>query len=840
MLSFSDTSEIAALLKADLGRRLGRQSVDAWVSHLLSITPDDVEVRRGAAQALLRRVAASRSLEGAFRKTAPGRFSFESELGASYVLSLYASSLIEMSCTCPDFSRNALGICKHLWRLLETVDAKERGVAAPPDLVWMPIRAWHGAASLPEAFRWRQTVGSRVPAGWRSSEEEGYLRLESDGNLATTQERLRAALKKAEQVDPLAEQLIAEREPLAASFTRNTDGKLESARLGHLRRQLFPYQREGVQRLLSQELLLLGDDMGLGKTIQAISAASILLCEKKVQRCLVVCPASLKSQWAREWLETTGEVAVVVEGNPEERRHTYAETTAGPLLMNYEQVVRDFSAVMHWNADLVILDEAQRLKNWATKTALTIKALKPRYRWVLTGTPFENRLDELASLIEWIDDRALEPKWRLSTFHSVRKDGHRQVVAARHLDTLRARLSHCFLRRIKDDVLQQLPERTDTRISVPLTEEQREAHDGLNRPIAQLVRRRHRRPLTQAEFLKLMSLFNEQRMTSNALILPAHTEYWPELSRESPAKHLKLLGSPKLEEFRELVSQLVLAQGQKVAVFSQWRRMLEWAAWSVRDLLHEEGVDALFFTGQESQRRRAENLVLFHDDPASRLLFLSDAGGVGLNLQRAASVMVNLEYPWNPAVLEQRIARVHRHGQSRPVQVYLFGAEEGIEARIAALVGDKRAFFKGLFDGESDTVQFDQSGSFMESVEKLAMASDDSDEAAELEATLDGLDDGDTLNAFESGAPSEESPPERDLSAEEDATLELVPPAKAMPAPTLAGDWLRQIRVERDASGGLKIEADGDAADQLASVFSGLANLFASTAQARRPTGSRP
>src|SRR5205085_9194462 len=128
----------------------------------------------------------------------------------------------------------------------------------------------------------------------------------------------------------------------------------------------------------------------------------------------------------------------VIDGSPTERQALYNTHKTGLFIINYEQLIRDQEMIRRWKPDLVVLDEAQRIKNWATKTALSVKGLDPPYRLVLTGTPMENRIDELASVVEWIDDQALEPKWRLGALHSVHADGRREVVGVRHLDTLRA------------------------------------------------------------------------------------------------------------------------------------------------------------------------------------------------------------------------------------------------------------------------------------------------------------------------------------------------------------------------------------------------------------------
>jgi SNF2 family DNA or RNA helicase len=410
-------------------------------------------------------------------------------------------------------------------------------------------------------------------------------------------------------------------------------------------------------------------------------ASSALLEAGLAQRGLLIVPASLKPQWEREWQAVSRSRLRVVEGNAEERRALYAETRRGFLVTNYEQVVRDFDAIVAWHPDLVVLDEAQRIKNWSTRTALTVKRLRPTYRLVLTGTPMENRLDELASIVEWVDDRALEPKWRLVPWHSTFADGKREVVGARNLDALRARLAPVLLRRVRAEVLTQLPPRQDTVIPVDLTNEQREAHDDLNQPIAKLAAMARRRPLTPAEFLRLMSLLATQRVISNGMAQLNFEAVWPDVRPRAPSpKFIESLATPKLIELRELISSLAVTQKRKVVVFSQWRRMLELAAWSVSDLLAGEGLRALFFTGQESTRRRTQNLVDFHDDPKAAVLFLSDAGGVGLNLQKAANACINLELPWNPAVLEQRIGRIHRLGHKRPIDVYNLVSRACIEA----------------------------------------------------------------------------------------------------------------------------------------------------------------
>jgi SNF2 family DNA or RNA helicase len=545
---------------------------------------------------------------------------------------------------------------------------------------------------------------------------------------------------------------------------------------------------------------LLADDKGLGKTAQAIAACHALWHAGRIRRGLIVAPAALKPQWLREWQAFTTAPARIVDGNPDLRGGTFDSCKRGFLITNYEQLIRDVTLVRAWEPDLVVLDEAQRMKNWATKTALTVKQLDPPYRLVLTGTPMENRLDELASIVEWVDDLALEPKWRLVPWHMA--DG-----GVRNLDTLRQRLSGCMLRRVRQDVLPQLPERTDARVDVEMTPEQQAAHAELDPSIARLAHIGKKRPLTPPEFLKLMQLLATQRIISNGMAQLNFDEVWTDLQKiQRPTEStLKGLASPKLIELRELVEQIAVEQGRKVVVFSQWKRMLKLADWATHSLLARGGARAAFFTGDEGPKKRTQNIVDFHDDPTCRVLFATDAGGVGLNLQRAASACINLELPWNPAVLEQRIGRIHRLGQKKPIDVYNLISEGGIESRIALLVGGKQAVFKGLFDGTSDTVSFEQSGSFLSRIEKVVAPVVDApqDDAAEQE-----------VEALVAAA--EES---------KDRTPE--PESPSVDVAKLLG----ALKVEKTKAGGLRIEAPREAASTLAAVFQGFAQLLQAAAK---------
>jgi SNF2-related domain/Helicase conserved C-terminal domain len=852
-------------------KRFGAIPAALVVRHILEVTQGgDFPLRRAALEALQRRqTAATRDalrVVHAPARSAAGLYTIASKASRRPYRTLLASATRpEGSCDCRDFVRNGLGLCKHILVALDHVHRKAPGTRpsstpATGRLGWDPVRPLLGKDDALARIRWfgplppssRHKVfeahfagrGDARPLGNTHPRDDERRRALVGELLQLARETSEPSRERPLPSDPALVPLLTEE---AARLDRLLSLAPIGKRLGEglrgLKHRLFPYQREGVRRAVTTGRLLLADDMGLGKTAQAVATCHALWKLGKVRRGLLIVPASLKPQWLREW-ESFSDVPVrLVEGSAGER-HAFYGAGKGFLISNYEQAVRDLAVMRAWAPDLVVLDEAQRIKNWQTKTAASVKQLEPAFRLVLTGTPLENRLDELASLLDWVDDTALEPKWRLSPWHTLHEDGKREAAGARHLDTLRARLAPSFLRRRKQEVLQQLPVRTDTRVPVELTPQQLEEHDALIPPIAALAARGKRRPLTPPEFQRLMALLTEQRMLCNGLALARYDDFAQGLAREKPTEAvLSTLASPKLAELRDLVRQLAVVQRRRIVVFSQWRRMLSLAHWAVGDLLEAEGMRGVWFSGAESPKRRTQNLVDFHDDPHTRILFATDAGGVGLNLQHAADSCINLELPWNPAVLEQRIARIWRLGQKNRIEVYNLVAEVGIEARIAGLLGDKRALFSGLFDGTSDEVRYDGGGSFLSRVEKLvdlpaapaAAAAAKGEGARTEDASLDPP-----------LAPTEESEAALAAAAPGAAPAHGAALEPASDATPILMEMLARVQIESTAGGGLRIEAPPEAAATLAGFFAELArrlgggNQMASSGTAPAPNRRRP
>ena len=858
-VSIAETETYQVLFARAKGRT-GGVPAERIVRHVLSVTRGgDWPVRSDALDAALRRCASAHTDEIQIVGRPPGRLPglYGTRRAGSrarpYRTLLRRSEPVDGSCDCADFLRNSLGLCKHLIAVLaEAVSKPDRIVigreaALAPPLRWDPVRPlngpgdwlarvrWVAAAPDRDLRRWLRPANGRLPAGAPAAAGGWEIAIpQTPQQRLALVDRLLGVLADGESEPALHALLQQERSRLAREIGAASSRKRLHYALRTLKQSLYPYQLAGVERFLECGRLLLADDMGLGKTAQAIAACHSLWHTGSVKRGLLIVPAALKPQWLREWQAFTDAPATVVEGSPSQRRAAFEACRRGFLLGNYEQLLRDLDVVRDWAPDIIVLDEAQRIKNWATKTALTVKRLDPPYRLVLTGTPMENRLDELASIVEWVDDLALEPKWRLAAWHTSPVDGKGEIGGARNLETLRSRLATCMVRRVRHEVLSQLPARTDTRVPIEMTAEQIDEHDALNMPIAQILGRVKRRPLTQAEFLRLMTLLTTQRIIANGLAQLRFEQIWPDLSRiERPTDStLRGLASPKLLELRELIGQIALAQERKVVVFSQWRRMLRLAHWATRDQLAHEGVRSAFFTGEEGQKRRTQNIVDFHDDPACRVLFATDAGGVGLNLQRAASACINIELPWNPAVLEQRIGRIYRLGQHRPINVYNLVSEPGIESRIADLVGSKKALFTGLFDGTSDEVTFDRAGSFLSRIERI-VAPAMSPAPPRAEDVIGSEDVAADREVESTVAAGDES---RDAVLTPTATPE--PPDSAAAIQHL----IAGVKVQRTASGGLIIEAPPETASTLTALFSGMAQLLQASAPPvprRDPVGRR-
>lgn len=625
-----------------------------------------------------------------------GAYRVRSYSGGVYEVEIRSLDGRENTCGCRDHAVNGLGTCKHVEGALY---ALRRGRARAFD------RAAQEGCPWPELYLSRSdtpAVRLYLPPAHRSEAALGAALdglVSADGRLLgdpldtlpaveRALSRLPAAGREARVSRFVAPWLEEERRRRARDDERArllAEAGRDEAVLEALRLPLLPYQREGMLHLAFGERALLADEMGLGKTVQAIAAADLLRRRRGIERVLVVAPASLKGEWQEQIARFTDLPSRIVEGPRAARLGIYREP-AFFHLANYEQVVVDGADINRLlRPDLVILDEAQRIKNWQTKTAAAVKALDSRYAFVLTGTPLENRIDEVYSIAQFLDPALFGPLFRFNrSFYQLDERG--RPVGYSNLDEMHRRLRPVMLRRRKADVEGQLPGRTTRTHLVPMHPEQRVRYEEYEKRVARLVALSHQRPLTRKEFDFLQQWLACMRMLCDTpYILDPDCRV-----------------CPKLEELESVLGDLLAEPATKVIVFSEWTRMLE----LVGELAREMDVDVAWHTGSVPQQRRREEIRRFKEDPFCRLFLSSDSGSVGLNLQ-AANVVVNLDQPWNPARLEQRIARAWRKHQTRPVQVVNLVTEESIEHGMLGVLARKQELADGVLDGRGDLAALD-------------------------------------------------------------------------------------------------------------------------------------
>ncbi len=636
-------------------------------------------------------------------------------------------------CSCPDYRINNLGTCKHLEFTLAKLKREPGGEELLEKGYELPFSEIYLSYGPRREIRFRRGAGA--PAGLMRRvrsffDADGAVKGSRLLELPTFLKGVKLNGHEVRWYDDvmayLAEhQDAAHRRALVA--THLPQGVDSPAFATILKTELFPYQREGALFAVTAGRCLIGDDMGLGKTVQALAAAELMARLFGIAKVLIISPTSLKHQWQGEIEKFTDRSAQVIEGLNFQREPLYRTDTFYKLL-NYELVHRDLEQILAWGPDLIILDEAQRIKNWQTRTAMTVKQLPSTFAIVLTGTPLENRIEELHSLMEFVDCHQLGPLYRFIHNHRV-TDGGGKVVGYRNLESVRNSLKGVMIRRKKSEVLRQLPARLDKNLYVPLTPEQGAIHEDNREIVAKLVSKwRSQRFLCEADQKRMLVALARMRMAADNTYLVDHATVF----------------GPKLDELATILDEVVLQGGEKVVVFSQWLRMTE----LVEQVLEKLGIGFVHLNGSVPSKKRRGLMTRFKEDAECRVFLSTDAGGVGLNLQ-SGSVVVNLDIPWNPAVLEQRIARVHRMGQQKAVRVINMISAGSIEERILDLIRFKKSLFAGVLDDDgADTVMVGESQleTFMNSVEEVtdpltppdfSASSQEREEAAEDESAAD-------------------------------------------------------------------------------------------------------
>ncbi len=614
-------------------------------------------------------------------------------------------------CSCPDYATSELGTCKHIEFTIAQLE-KKRGAKVAFARGYQPAFSelyLRNDGKRRVHFR----VGTDCPpalkaaaAGLFDAARDGML---PDNRLDDLEPFMAMTAKSGHEfrayddaLDFIAGRRDADRR--AAKLNQLfPQGAADPKLLKLLKVPLYPYQAEGALFAARAGRALIGDDMGLGKTIQAIAATEILARHFGVSKVLLICPTSLKYQWQSEIARFTGRdgesAARVIGGGRAQRQKDYALDDFCKIT-NYEKLKPDLDLIAAWAPELVIVDEAQRVKNWNTIAARALKRIDSAYAIVLTGTPLENKLEELISIVQFVDQHRLGPTWKLLHEHQVKDEGGR-VTGYTRLEKIGQTLAPIMIRRRRSEVLRQLPSRTDQNLLVPMTSMQMLYHQENADMVAKIVHRwRKTRFLSDKDQRRLTCALQNMRMSCNSTYL---------LDQETDH-------GVKADELAALLDEQLADPEAKAVVFSQWTRTHD----IVIRRLEARGMGYVSFHGGVPSERRPALVERFRSDPACRVFLSTDAGSTGLNLQHA-STLVNMDLPWNPAILEQRIARVHRMGQVRPVQVINFVSKGTIEEGMLSVLAFKRSLSAGILDHGSSEISLGGSrlNRFMKDVENV-------------------------------------------------------------------------------------------------------------------------
>ncbi|MCK4625675.1 MAG: restriction endonuclease, partial [Phycisphaerae bacterium] len=422
----------------------------------------------------------------------------------------------------------------------------------------------------------------------------------------------------------------------------------------------YPFQTIGIKWLYDRESALLADEMGLGKTMQAIIAGRLLWREGLIEQILVICPKQLISNWKKEidiwWHQASQSIMVVGR----DRQFFLKLGTPNVIIkiINYESLAKETEWLkdQKFSHDLVIIDEAQRIKNPGAKQSQAVKALKGQRRWALTGTPVENKAGDIVSIFDFVHPGLLQHEDR---------------------DYLSKRIGPYMLRRRSDEVLPDLPEKSEFDIEVELSEEHSKNYRQMEEEgVLELQAKGETITVTH-----VFALIAKLRQICN---------FDPDTGKSAKLERL-------LEDLEEVVNS-----GRKALVFSQWVSMpygLKQLAEELKEKrIGERRIGVSQLHGQVPPTQRDAVIQDFRQNSAKNVMLLNfKVGGVGLNLQ-AANYVFLFDRWWNPAVEDQAVKRVHRIGQAQKVFVRRFFCKDTIEERILLKLAEKRRLFSQIID----------------------------------------------------------------------------------------------------------------------------------------------
>ncbi len=433
----------------------------------------------------------------------------------------------------------------------------------------------------------------------------------------------------------------------------------------------YPFQIEGIKFLSQTKNTLCADDVGLGKTLQAIATTLHLNCKKV----LIICPASVKRQWQGEISKFTSHQSQLIEGTQPQRKEQYSSISPTFFIINYELLLHDLPLINLRQWDMVIADEITRIKNYRSKTLLSLSQVKTNFKLGLSATPLENSLKELHSIFSWINPHILG-RWydfvNQYTYYRKTPWNSYEITGIKNKELLHLNLKKAMIRRKKSDVFQQLPSITRQEYYVPLSSQQRLLYEQIRNKVITLID-------------KPNFNHNDQINTLTELL------YLRECCSSPRLLNQDLKENGKIPEIIAILEQL---NKSKIILFTQWKKF--------GDLLVEEiqkKWKCIFIHGDILPENRDKLISEFKESSDINILVTTDCLMYGMNLQFCDTI-IHCDLLFNPQKMMQREGRVHRIGQEKPVTIITVMTQDTIEEKVYNLLQEKQTLFDEVIEGQ--------------------------------------------------------------------------------------------------------------------------------------------